>query len=93
VQSGRAAARRASRRRGDGITLGIQALDDGLLKLLGREHDADGARRAYRAAAKEFDNICVDLLFAVPGQTRESWRRTLDEVRSWKPAHVHHGLP
>jgi len=70
------------------ITLGIQALDDGLLKLLGREHDADGARRAYRAAAKEFDNICVDLLFAVPGQTRESWRRTLDEVRSWKPAHV-----
>ena len=70
------------------ITLGIQALDDGLLKRLGREHDADGARRAYRAATKEFDNICVDLMFAVPGQTREGWRRTLDEVRSWKPAHV-----
>jgi oxygen-independent coproporphyrinogen-3 oxidase len=70
------------------LTLGIQALDDGLLRTLGREHDADGARRAYRAAAREFDNICVDLIFGVPGQTLEGWRRTLDEVRSWRPAHV-----
>ena len=62
------------------ITLGIQALDDGLLKALGREHDADGARRAYREAAREFDNICVDLIFGVPGQTLEGWRRTLAEV-------------
>jgi oxygen-independent coproporphyrinogen-3 oxidase len=70
------------------LTLGVQALDDGLLRTLGREHDAAGARRAYRAAAREFDNICVDLIFGVPGQTREGWRRTLDEVRAWAPAHV-----
>ena len=70
------------------ITLGIQSLDDGLLKMLGREHDAAGARQAWRAASREFDNICVDLLFAVPGQSLEGWRRTLDEVRSWRPAHV-----
>jgi len=70
------------------LTLGIQALDDGLLRTLGREHDAQAARRAYRAAAREFDNICVDLIFGVPGQTREGWRRTLEEVRSWRPAHV-----
>jgi oxygen-independent coproporphyrinogen-3 oxidase len=30
----------------------------------------------------------VDLIFGVPGQTREGWRRTLDEVRAWGPAHV-----
>ena len=70
------------------ITLGIQALDDALLRFLGREHDAEGARRAYREASRKFDNICVDLIFGVPGQTLEGWRRTLAEVRSWRPAHV-----
>ena len=70
------------------LTLGIQALDDGLLQRLGREHDADGARRAYREASRLFENICVDLIFGVPGQTLEGWRRTLEEVRSWRPAHV-----
>lgn len=70
------------------ITLGIQALDDGLLRFLGREHDAEGARRAYRDARRHFENICVDLIFGIPGQTLEGWRRTLEEVRSWRPAHV-----
>ncbi len=70
------------------ITLGIQALDDGLLRFLGREHDAQGARRAWREASRVFDNVGVDLLFGVPGQTLEGWKRTLDEVRTWRPAHV-----
>lgn len=70
------------------ITLGIQALEDGLLRTLGREHDAEGARRAWRQASRHFDNICVDLIFGVPGQTREGWGRTLKEVTSWRPAHV-----
>jgi len=72
----------------DRITLGIQALDDGLLRFLGREHNADGARRAWREASRVFDNVCVDLIFGVPGQTLAGWRRTLEEVRSWRPAHV-----
>jgi oxygen-independent coproporphyrinogen-3 oxidase len=70
------------------ITLGIQALDDGLLRHLGREHDAEGARRAWREASRAFDNVCVDLIFGVSGQTLEGWRRTLEEVRAWRPAHV-----
>ncbi len=70
------------------ITLGIQALDDGLLRFLGRTHDAETARRAWRRAEKVFDNICVDLIFGVPGQTVEGWRKTLSEIRSWRPAHV-----
>jgi len=72
----------------DRITLGIQALEDGLLRFLGREHDAQGARRAYREASRLFENICVDLIFGIPGQTPAGWRRTLEEVRSWRPAHV-----
>jgi len=82
------------------ITLGIQALDDRLLRFLGREHDADRARRAFREASKHFDNICVDLIFGVPGQTLAGWRRTLEEVHAWRPAHVslyglsyEHGTP
>jgi oxygen-independent coproporphyrinogen-3 oxidase len=70
------------------VTLGIQALDDGLLRTLGREHDADGARQAYREARRRFENVCVDLIFGVPGQTLSGWRTTLDEVRSWDPAHI-----
>jgi oxygen-independent coproporphyrinogen-3 oxidase len=70
------------------ITLGIQALDDRLLRFLGRGHDAEGARRAWREASRRFENVCVDLIFGVPGQTLEGWRRTLDEVRAWRPAHV-----
>ncbi len=70
------------------ITLGIQALDDGLLRFLGRTHDAETARRAWREASRAFDNICVDLIFGLPGQTVEGWRQTLEEVRSWGPAHV-----
>ena len=66
----------------DRITLGIQALDDALLRFLGREHDAAGARAAWREASRRFENVCVDLIFGVPGQTLEGWRRTLEEVRS-----------
>lgn len=70
------------------ITLGIQALDDGLLRFLGRGHGAEEARRAWKEARRVFDNVCVDLIFGIPGQTLEGWRRTLEEVRSWEPAHV-----
>jgi putative oxygen-independent coproporphyrinogen III oxidase len=70
------------------VTLGLQALDDRHLRFLGREHDAEGARRAYREASAAFENVCVDLIFGLPGQTLEGWRETLSEVRSWRPAHV-----
>jgi oxygen-independent coproporphyrinogen-3 oxidase len=70
------------------LTLGLQALHDGVLRTLGRTHDADGARRAWREASAVFDNVCVDLIFGVPGLDRAAWRATLEEVRSWRPAHV-----
>jgi oxygen-independent coproporphyrinogen-3 oxidase len=70
------------------LTLGVQALEDGLLRALGREHDAAEARRAWRAASGAFENVCVDLIFGVPGQTLEGWRRTLEEVRAWGAPHV-----
>ncbi|HXX93350.1 MAG TPA: radical SAM protein, partial [Planctomycetota bacterium] len=70
------------------ITLGIQSLEPPLLKVLGRDHDRAEARRAFDRARRDFDNICVDLIFGIPGQSLEGWRTTLREVRSWRPAHV-----
>ncbi len=70
------------------LTLGIQSLRDGVLRRLGRGHDAEGARRAYREAVRHIDDVCVDLMFGVPGLDRADWKATLEEVRSWRPAHV-----
>jgi oxygen-independent coproporphyrinogen-3 oxidase len=53
------------------ISLGIQSLDDALLKSLGRVHSAMEARRAAETCLKEIPNVSGDLLYAVPGQSEE----------------------
>ncbi len=59
------------------LSLGVQALDDGSLKALGRQHDAAGALQAVRTAAKLFDRYSFDLIYARPGQTEATWRDEL----------------
>ncbi len=59
------------------VSLGVQALDDGSLRALGRQHDAAGALRAVRAAAKLFDCYSFDLIYARPDQTLAAWRDEL----------------
>ena len=71
------------------LSLGVQSLDDGLLRRLGRTHSAADARAAFSAArAAGFDEVSVDLLFACPGQDLPGWTRTLDEVLAWEPDHL-----
>jgi oxygen-independent coproporphyrinogen-3 oxidase len=71
------------------LSLGIQALDDGVLGRLGREHSADDARRAFGAArAAGFENVSLDLLYGCPGQDLGTWTATLDEALAWQPAHL-----
>lgn len=71
------------------LSLGVQALDDPLLSRLGREHTAETARAAFRAArAAGFDAVSVDLLYACPGQSLSAWTRTLDEALAWGPEHL-----
>jgi putative oxygen-independent coproporphyrinogen III oxidase len=55
------------------LSLGVQALDDDALKLLGRDHGADEARRAATAAAAAFPRLSIDLIYARPGQTPDAW--------------------
>ena len=71
------------------LSLGLQALDDRLLRRLGREHTAAQARAAYAAARHAgFDDVSVDLLYGCPGQDLADWLGTLDEVLAWRPTHL-----
>ena len=55
------------------LSIGVQSFDDGLLATLGRVHDAQRARDAIRMAQERFENISIDLMCGIPGQTLESF--------------------
>lgn len=71
------------------LSLGIQSLDASLLARLGRAHTAQQALDAYRAARDAgFGNVGIDLMFALPGQSRETWATTLDAAVELSPEHI-----
>ncbi len=71
------------------LSLGVQSLDDGELKRLGRRHGADEALTAVKNAARAgFDNLSLDLMYGLPGQTLKSWTKTLRAVLGLSPAHI-----
>ncbi|MDM8270381.1 radical SAM family heme chaperone HemW [Thermophilibacter provencensis] len=70
------------------LSIGVQSLDDGELAELGRLHDATCARVRVRAAVASGLDVSVDLMCATPGQTDESWARTLEDVASLGVGHV-----
>jgi len=71
------------------ISLGVQSWDEELLKLLGREHDAQQAKESFRILRDAgFTNINVDLMFGLPGQTADQWRATLEETVALQPQHI-----
>lgn len=59
------------------VSLGVQALDDEVLRFLGRTHSAAEALAAVAVARERFERISFDLIYARPGQSPESWRREL----------------
>jgi putative oxygen-independent coproporphyrinogen III oxidase len=71
------------------LSLGVQALDDPTLRWLGRRHDAARAREAvHRARAAGFDDLSIDLMYALPGQDAGAWLRTLGEALALAPEHL-----
>lgn len=71
------------------LTLGVQSLDDEALRLLGRKHRRAQAIAALDAArAGGITNVCVDLIFGVPGQSGASWHETVSRVLEARPEHV-----
>ena len=71
------------------ISMGIQSFNDAQLKRLGRRHDAAKARQAVaNARTAGYDNISIDLMFALPGSNRAEWQETLDTAIALHPDHI-----
>jgi len=71
------------------LSLGVQSLNDDELKLLGRIHTADEARQAVQfARSAGFDNLNLDLIYGLPGQTLSGWQRSLEEAIGLHPEHL-----
>ena len=71
------------------LSMGIQSFDDDLLRLIGRRHTAEQAREAVAIAqAAGFDNISIDLMYALPSQTMEQWQRDVAEALQLGVQHI-----
>jgi len=71
------------------LSLGLQSLNDNELRLLGRRHGADEALMAVeRARRVGFDNLSLDLMYGLPGQTLSGWAATLEAALSTLPSHI-----
>ncbi len=71
------------------ISLGVQSFDDGLLQLLGREHSAAQAEVSFALLRRAgFENLNIDLMFGLPGQTLAQWEATLQRALALKPDHI-----
>ncbi len=71
------------------LSIGMQSLDDELLKLLGRRHNAGQAIQAYQDARRAgFSNLNLDLMYGLPRQTLVQWRDTLERLLALRPTHI-----
>ena len=70
------------------LSLGVQALNDGDLRRLGRNHDVQEARVALELAWRTFDRCNFDLIYARPGQDLALWRSELQQALEMRPKHL-----
>ena len=71
------------------LSMGLQSADDRELQLLGRIHNFAQFLESYDLARKAgFQNINVDLMSALPGQTLKSWQDTVQKVTALRPEHI-----
>jgi oxygen-independent coproporphyrinogen-3 oxidase len=70
------------------LSLGVQALNDPDLKMLGRLHSAAEARAALAMATQIFDRVSLDLIYARPQQTKAQWRTELREALAFDTEHL-----
>jgi putative oxygen-independent coproporphyrinogen III oxidase len=70
------------------LSLGIQSFNDRHLKALGRIHDAAEARRAAELALRTFDNVNLDVMYALPGQTPQEAAADIAAAIAYAPQHL-----
>jgi oxygen-independent coproporphyrinogen-3 oxidase len=70
-------------------SMGVQSFDESLLERLGRIHSREMVFKSYDVLRKAgFDNVNIDLMFAIPGQTLDVWHRTLGEATALQSDHL-----
>jgi len=71
------------------MSLGVQSFDNPVLEMLGRRHDANEAREAFRIIrAGGIRNASLDLMYGLPGMTADHWQRTLESALELEPDHL-----
>ena len=71
------------------ISMGIQTFQEETLKLLHRRHTATQAIEAFRRCREAgFQNISIDLMYGLPGETLETWKEDLQQAIALRPEHI-----
>ncbi|HEX5219542.1 MAG TPA: radical SAM family heme chaperone HemW [Verrucomicrobiae bacterium] len=71
------------------VSMGVQSLDEALLDRLGRVHSREMVFKSFDILRQAgFDNVNIDLMFAIPGQTLQVWQATLDEALALGSEHL-----
>lgn len=71
------------------LSIGIQSFDDFILKSLNRVHDSRMAKRCVKSAHEAgFNNLSLDLMYAIPQQDDNLWKKNIDEVLALNPQHI-----
>jgi oxygen-independent coproporphyrinogen III oxidase len=70
------------------VSMGVQSIHDPTLRVLGRIHTAAEARESFEDARRAgFEQINLDFIFGLPGQTQGQWESTLDTIATWGADH------
>ncbi|MFL6843504.1 MAG: radical SAM family heme chaperone HemW [Allosphingosinicella sp.] len=70
------------------VSLGLQSLDDGALRFLGRAHDVAEGRAAFETAQACFDRVSFDLIYALPKQSEAAWADELGRALGFGTGHL-----
>jgi oxygen-independent coproporphyrinogen-3 oxidase len=71
------------------ISLGVQSFNNEELEFLNRRHDSETAIQAVkRLQEKGFENISIDLMYGLPGQTEAGWQKTLNQAKALSVQHI-----
>ncbi len=71
------------------VSMGVQSFEDPILRLIGRRHTARQAMDAVaNLRAAGINNISIDLIFGLPGQTVASWTASVEQAIALKPQHI-----
>lgn len=70
------------------LSLGVQSFDDAVLSVLGRAHSAEAAKRAVATAHERFENVSVDLMCGIPGQSLDSFEASVQTAIELGVSHI-----